>query len=542
MKKARILVCILMALMFAMPSTLGALAAGTDTSEFNINWFVDLSWWKWGGLEWGQDVVSRIIKEKTGANITFIVPASDDGTQLATMIASDTLPDVITINAWWSSTNRALTNKMAAEGLILPMNDLIDKYAPEAWKVIRPDVFSWYAEGDGKTYLLPNYAYSNMDLAAGEQLVPNGCFTVRKDLWEAIGSPDMSTAEGLLAACQKVKDEVGTYNGQDIIPIQLYEGVGNSIGWLSEYFATPYESADGQYLYDFLQPQYKEALKFLNTAYKMGYISDANFSDNRDLINEKIASGRVFVQFTACQDFSPAMQSLYDLDPNAVYVPFVLRNSAGDDPVLMDIRGMGWLNTAITKNAKQPDRIIKLFEYLISDEGQIANAYGEEGVNWNWTADGKIEQTEATKADIAAGNATKYGLGSLMMLDNWALRRKWVAPETNPKILATVDTYVKIPMAQYSFDYSAAGLKIDPTDPRVADMQEVSAKINNIRVPYIAQMVVAADDAAFEALYNNAIADMKAAGLDNLLVFNNDGFQNAKKALGIEFSWHPLVK
>ncbi len=542
MKKTRILVTVLMALLLAMPVLNVGVAQTADNSEFNLTWYVDLSWWKWGGLEWGQDVVSRIIKEKTGANITFIVPASDDGTQLATMIASGTLPDVITIEGWWDASNRALTNKMAAEGLILPFNDLIDKYAPEAKDVIRPDVFSWFAEADGKTYLLPNYAYSNKDLAEGEQLIPNGCFTVRKDLWEAIGSPDMSTPEAFLAACKKVMDEVGTYNGQSIIPIQLYEGVGNSVLWLSQYFATPYENADGQYQYDFLQPQYKEALKFLNTAYNMGLINEANFSDNRDLVNEKIASGRVFAQFTAPQDFVPAMQSLYDTDPNAVYVPFELRNSAGDEPVLQDIRGMGWLTTAVTSNAKNPDRIMKLISYLLSDEGQIACTYGEEKVNWNWTQDGKIEQTAETKADIQAGNGAKYGLGSFMMLDNYALRRKWEVPTTDPKLLATQDTIVKVPMAKYSYDFTAAGLKIDPTDPRVANLQEVSTKIASIRTPYIAQLVTAKDDAAFETLYQNAITDMQAAGLNDLIAFNNDGFQNAKKALGIAFSWPPLTK
>jgi len=514
----------------------------SDNSPFSIEWYVDLSWWKWNGSEWGKDLTSSIIKEKTGANISFLVPAGDDGQQLSTMVASDSLPDVITIEAWWNTRNRALTNKLATEGVILAYNDLIDQYAPTMKNVIRQDVFNWYAEADGKTYLLPNYAYSNQDLAPGEQLIPNGCFTVRKDLLEAIGNPDISTPEGLLAACQKIKEEVKEYKGQSIIPIQLYEGVGNSILWLSQYFATPYEDASGNYLYDFLQPQYKEALKFLNTAYRQGLISDANFSDTRDLVNEKIASGRVFAMFTAPQDFTQQLQTLYQSDNNAVYVPFVLRNSAGQDPVLQDIRGMGWLTTAITKNAKKPDRIIKLFEYLLSDEGLIDTQFGKEGVTFDWNSDKtKITLRKEAVEDIANGGK-QYAIGSFMMLDNYARRRVWEdTSSADPMTKATVDTYIKVPMAKYSYDYTAAGLKVDPTDPRVEKMQDVSTKIANARQKNIARIIVSKTDDEFEKNYQAAIDELKELGLDELIQYNNDAFQRAKQSLGIKYSW-PLLQ
>ena len=500
--------------------------------SFDLSWYVDLSWWKWNGSDWGTDTVSKIIQEKTGANVTFTVPAADDGQQLATMIASDALPDVITVEGWWNAKNRALTNRMASEGYILPLNDLVTR--PE---VIRDDVFSWFSEADGKTYLLPNYAYSKKDLKPGEQLVPNGCITIRKDLWEKIGSPDMSTAESFLAACQKVKDEIKEYNGQPIIPIQVYEGVGNSALWIGQYFATPFEDRDGNYLYDFLQPQYKEGIKFLNAAFRRGLIGEANFSDNRDLLNEKVASGRVFAQITAPQDFGLQMQALYDTDPKAVYIPVVLKNSAGEDPVLQDIRGMGWLTTAITKSAKDPKKIMGLFEWLMSDEGQISCAYGIEGETYQKNSDGSLSVLQTVLDDITAGNGKKYGLGALMMLDNWAFRRNLEAPATDPRILATNDTYIKAPVAKYSYDYTAAGLKIDPTDSRVQAMTEVSVKIANLRNENLARLVVAKNETEFDTLWEQTIADMKDLGLDGLIQYNNDMFKNAKKSLGVEFAW-----
>lgn len=515
----------------------------TDNSPFTVNWYVDLSFWKWkGASEWGGDLVSSIIKEKTGAAIKFITPATDDGQQLTTMVASNSLPDMITLGAWWSPRSRTLDNKLATEGMLYSYNELMDKYAPTMWNTIRKDVFGWYAEKDGKTYIYPDYAYSNQDLAPGEHMIPNGCITVRKDLWEAIGSPDMSTPEGYLAACKKVMDEVKTYNGKPIIPIQLYEGVGNSMLWLSEYFATPYEDADGNYLYDILQPQYKAAMKFLNTAYRQGFISNANFSDTRDKINENFASGRVFTQITAPQDFLTQMQTLYTADPKAAYVPFVFRGYEGQDPVLMDSRGMGYLTTSITKNAKQPDRCIKLIEYLISEEGTIDTMYGKEGITFDWVDNHtKIKVRQEQLDDAAKNNSAKYAVASMYLLDNYAMRRKWDAEPTDPMTLATADIYIKKPMAQYAFDMTAAGLKLDPAGPNYSKYQDMDAKIAAARYAATAQIIVAKTDAEFESRYNALVDELKGLGLDEIIAYKNEGFQAAKKALGQERSWAPLL-
>lgn len=514
--------------------------AGND-ELVEINWYVDLPYWTWAGQGFGEDLTSQMIMDATGVKINFIVPASDDSEQLSAMIASDSLPDIITVEGWFNDNTRMLTYQMATEGYIWSINDLMDQYCPEMKDNIRQDVFDWYAEADGKTYLLPNFAYSKDDLSEGEKLVPNGCITIRKDLYEAIGSPDMSTPEGFLDACLKVKNEIKQYDGQDIIPIQMYEGVGNSMLWLSQYFATPYEDEDGNYLYDFTQENYKEALQFLNKAYNMGLISDANFSDTRDLVNEKIASGRVFCQITAPQDFVTPMQSLYDLDSNAVYIPVVLRNSKGEDPVLQDIRGFGWLVSCVSKSTENPEAVARLINWLLSDEGQIATTFGKEGVTYTMQDDGKIAYTEEYEKALAAGDTKKYALSAMNLLANYAFTRHYEPVATDPKILATVDTYVKQPMAQYAYDYSAQGLKLDPADPRKEEMSQLSVKISDFRTQTIAELITASEN-SFDSQYQQAVETLNSMGLAELVNYNNDGFQNAKKALGIERSWPPYIE
>jgi len=117
-----------------------------DTSDFKVDWYVNLSWWKWPG-EYGNDYLSALLRKKTGAVINFITPAGDGSQQLATMIASGTLPDIVTVESWLD-----YETKMAQGGYLWPMNDLIDQFSPDFNDIIYKDIYSWYAEPDGKTY------------------------------------------------------------------------------------------------------------------------------------------------------------------------------------------------------------------------------------------------------------------------------------------------------------------------------------------------------------------------------------------------------
>lgn len=96
-------------------------------------------------------------------------------------------------------------------------------------------------------------------------------------------------------------------------------------------------------------------------------------------------------------------------------------------------------------------------------------------------------------------------------------------------------------MAKYTADYNAAGGKFDPTDPRFEPMQEVATKLENARKEYIAKIIASKTEAEFERNYNEAIQVLKELGLDEFIKWKNDGFQNAKNALGQKHSWKPLL-
>lgn len=509
--------------------------------EFTVDWYVNLSWWAWNGLGWGQDLVSQTIKEKTGVNINFITPASDGGEQLSTMIASDALPDIITLQGLWDGTDRMLAYQLAMDGYLTSYDELIE-LNPKLGEVARQDVLDWYRENDGKAYMYPNYAYSSQDIAPGEKLAPNRMISIRQDLWKAIGSPEMSTPSDFLAAVAKVKSEVGTYDGKDIIGIQLYEGANEALSIMNQYFATPTENADGTLAYQFDMEGTRESLAFLNEAYRMGLITEANFSDTRDMINEKVASGRVFAMVTAPQDFINQLGTLYDADSEAVYQHVVLRNSKGEDPVLSDLSGWGWLMTGVSSEAENKEQIAKLIEYLLSDEGQILTTYGVEGVTFNYNADGTISMSEQYLQDTNANDAKKYAVGAMNLFGNYAFTRRFDSLPTDAKALATNDVVMKTPMSEYSYNFSAAGGKEDPSDPRKTEMSELNVRISTFTKTAIAELITANSEEAFNAKFDEVKATLEQMGARTLNDYNNEWFQVGKEAMGLDFIWPAYQK
>ncbi len=512
----------------------GGESTATAQAVTPVDWFINLTWYKYGG-DWGKDKFSQEVEKKFGLKLNFVLPAQEGGQQISTMIASGTLTDIVTVESWLN-----YRSKMAKAGLLWGYDDLIAKYDPSFGKIVRKDIMDWYREADGKSYGLPNFAYSKYDLKPGQRLRPNAGFTLRSDLYAAIGKPPITTPDTLLAALQKVKDQAGTYQGKSVIPLELYEfnDQGNSsVMWLSQYFATRFEDPSGNWVYDITQDKYYEALKFLNEAYRRGLISPENLTDNRDQINQKVASGRVFAMMTAPQDFVEQERSLYRADNKAQYDGFVVRNYENEDPVLSDISGFGWLTTSVAKTAKAPDKITRFLHWLNSDEGQWVTFWGWKDETYTVGKDGRVAMTDAFNAASKDGTAgARWGIG-FMLQQNWLWAMNKAPIASDPESLALDEDRQKTPSMPYSWDGRLRGIKSNPDDPRANDMQTLANKINLFWGKQLPKIIIAGSEADAHQIWQDTIAQMKGMGLDTLIAYNNEGFQATKKAMSVTFAW-----
>ncbi|WP_148929245.1 extracellular solute-binding protein [Paenibacillus methanolicus] len=357
-----------------------------DTTPITFDWYINFDWFtgKWGG-----NVVSDYITKKTGVSLNFIVPAGDAGEKLNTMITARSLPDFITIASYEDA-----VQKIIKGGMALPLNELADQYDPYFFKVADPAKLGWYSQADGNVYGYPNASSSPADYRKyGRLFTSNQTFVVRKDMYEALGRPDMSTPEGFLGALKAAKAKFPEVDGQPLIPIGLHEftetGNYSLDSYLQNFLAIP-QQKDGK-LYDRRSdPAYLKWLKVFRQANEDGLMpTDVYIDEKRLEKDEKISQGRYFAMLYQWSDFTEINQALYRKDPNKAYIAIDgPANDAHDAPTLAGNGVSGWTVTLISKNVKDKKRAIAFLSYLLSEEGNKDLFLGEKGVTYD-TIDGQ---------------------------------------------------------------------------------------------------------------------------------------------------------
>ena len=500
--------------------------------DWDMEWYVNDSSFSWNS--YGSDRVSEILHEKTGVNIKFTVPVTDDGQKLSTMIAGNKLPDVISVQCWYNS-----CSQLASQGYLYPLDGLIERWAPSFKDREQPDMWNYFKEGDGYTYGVPNFAYSTVYVNDADRMEPNGCLMVRENWYvEAVnaGYP-MTSAQSFIDGCKYIASKHA-----DAIPFQLgaFTNEGNSsIDWLAQYFCSEFEDSTGKYQDIRLTEHYQEMLGFLHDCTKEGIIKNSNFSDKAEQIRTNIARGKVFVSAVTPQDYQNAFINIYSQQNSIKYIPLVLRNSNGDAPILQDISGNGYLLTMVTKNAKRPDKIIKLLDYLYSEEGQRLVAFGEEGESWNWNEDHTAIVWTNKYVSGVNGNTVDQawintlGLYQMTLLMNLAYINK-VKPLNGRR---PVDIYVdnmKRPLTPYSYNFKPTFLKHDTGD---ANYFTVSTKANKIKTKWAEAIVniIRAND--WQKEYNDAITYARRQGLDQVIDFYSISYQTTKQLVGVEWGY-----
>jgi putative aldouronate transport system substrate-binding protein len=398
------------------------------STPIKFQWYINFSWFS---RQWGQSKVSKYITQKTGVDVEFIVPAGNEAERLNAMIAGNTLPDLITLG-WWEGQ----VGLMVDAGLVEPLNVLAEQYDPYFFKVADKDKLGWYTRNDGNIYGYPNASYTPSDYAKYQgKLTANETFLVRKDMWEALGKPDMSTPEGFLAALRAAKEKFPTINGQPIIPLSFQEFTDTGNTALQAYllhFLNMKPEKDGKYESFDLgvnDPEYVRWLKTFRQAAQEGLIPMDVFVDKRSQIEEKAAQGRYFCMMFQNWDMQAPQNALYARDPNMIYIAVDgPKNSRNDPPALAGGGISGWTITLISKNCKDKARAIQFLSYLISEEGQMDTYFGILGDTYT-VVDGiptlvpsvkEVNLTDKNKQEIEIGVDYTY-----WMLMDTAWQGQW---------------------------------------------------------------------------------------------------------------------
>ncbi|BCJ95918.1 ABC transporter substrate-binding protein [Anaerocolumna cellulosilytica] len=491
--------------------------------KVDLTWYINFSWFT---TPWGENLVSKTISEETGVNIKFIVPAGNEAEKLNSLIASDSLPDLVTLG-WYEPQ----VGDIIEDGLVYPLDELAEQYDPYWFKVADDGRIGWFTQKDGHIYGYPNSSFSPSDYEKYDNISSNQTFLVRKDIYEAIGSPDMTTPEGFKAAVKAAKEQFPEVNGQPLIPIGAHEfatnGNNSFDNYLCNFLAVPYEK-NGEFNDRFTDPELVRWLKTFRELGEEGYLADDIFIDKRAQMEEKIAQGRYFCMLYQRTDLQSQQKILYANDPNSIYMAVDgPKNSKGDAYTLPGTGINGWTLTMISKNCDRPDRAIQLFSYLMSEHGQHMTWLGVEGVTWDYV-DG-VETMKPEIKELLTTDRTEYdklyGADSAywMFQDN-AMALKWAVETPNP--LGQ--------MERWTYPYIITTSPYEITLEAGSKEADIQSKVDNEWGVVLPKLLLADNEAEFDTIWAEFMQKRKDWGIDNVLETKTNLMNEAKQKLGIK--------
>ncbi|ETT37617.1 sugar ABC transporter substrate-binding protein [Paenibacillus sp. FSL K6-1122] len=453
----------------------------------DLTWYVNADWWN---TDFGKDIVTKKIKEDLNINIKFI---TGDDTKLNTFFAGGDMPDLLTV----FDSNSPVVQKAATWAM--PLNDLAEKYDPYFNKVAAADTLNWFQLADGKTYGYPNYSNTQEDYDSGN-IPAKTAFIIRKDVYEALGSPVIGTPEEFQNVMKRIKQEFPA-----LIPFgfnAVGEGTGSLGDTLQDFIGVPLETESGEFYDRNLDEDYLTWLKTLNTVYRDGNISDDSFADDGTAFEEKVKSGKYA---TMLLDGTPQqggnLQIYMSANPGKEYVAIDgPQSTKGNAPTLNQSGITGWMINFISKDCKDPAKAIQIFTYLLSEEGQTLMNYGIEGETYQTKADGSVELLPAVK-DLQLNNADQfkkdYRMGEFMFFGHD--RHKALSADAFPEAIKQMQEWGKGKLKPH---FILENISPDQGTPEARALSAINTKWNTTLV----SMVRSKDDAS----YNNALASYKS--------------------------------
>lgn len=509
----------------------GDIPAGEDAPAWQryageavtFDWYVNYSWFN---TEWGGNVVSDKITEETGVNIRFITPNGNEGEKLDALIAADSLPDFITLG-WWEPQ----VNEMIDEGLVYALNELADSYDAYFHEVSDVDAVSWYTQEDGNIYGYPNSCVTPKDIETCDNIGSNQTFLVRKDIYEAIGSPDMTTPEGFRAAVEKANEMFPTVDGEPLIPVgaHVFNDQGNVSFdmYLMNFLAVPFE--EGGRIYDrYTDEDYVTWLKMFRELGEKGLLADDIFIDQRTQMEEKLVKGRYFCMIYQYSDMLSQQKTLYQKHPERIYMAVDgPKNAAGDDHTLTTSGINGWTVTLISKNCEHPERAIAFMDYMLSEQGQLRISLGVEGETFDYV-DGRPVLREEVKTllntDRAAYDRIYGGDDAYWMLQDNIMQLKWQQPPEEPVRQIMEWSY---PYVVYNGQYDA----FLPNGSREAYEDE---KIELLWSGTLPRLLLAESEEEFDRIFADFLQQREANGFEEVQAAKTELMRQAKEKMGIE--------
>ena len=353
-------------------------------------------------------------QRKLGVDIEFIHPAEgQESEQFNVMSASRDLKDVVSYD--WKAYNGGAV-KAAQDGVIIKLDDYIEKCMPNFSKLMKenPDVKRLAQSYNGSIYVIPCFS---------DDIMTNAVFgpQIRKDWLDKLGLSVPETIEDWHRVLKAFKEKDPNGNGKaDEIPF----ATGGEATFMR--FSRAYDgieddfciNKDGEIVFGFIEPEFKEFLIEMNKWYKEGLISSEYVAEDPSIADTEMMtdlsgafigySGSAMARYnTTGRESNP--------DYEVIGVQWPTHN--GGKPFCgypyMKSIGTPEKGMALSTSNKNIEKTLEFIDYFYGDEGAMLMNWGVEGETYE--KDGNTYKFTDTIMHNSEGKTpieaiTQYGL------------------------------------------------------------------------------------------------------------------------------------
>ena len=339
------------------------------------------------------DVWKRV-EEKTGLDLRWEFVSSLAQTkdqQFNLIMVSGNLPDIMAY--YQGQGGHEIIYRYGQEGAFLPLEDLIVKHAPNLKRVLLDDpaIRDAITAPDGHVYLVP--MLSALNAARG--------WFIRYDWLKKVGMSAPKTTEDLYKVLVAFRDKDPNGNGKkDEIPMiarRRGDDWDYNIGALAYAFDadTSWVVRNGKVVFGPSEPQYRDYLEYIQKLYGEKLLDQevlTRAGNPRDELLGRDLAGCLHDWFASTADLNDKLASKIPGFELRHFAPPVGTAKKPYTRIQMSkVRNDGgWVISAKTK---YPVEIIKMMDFLFSEEGNRLMNFGIEGVHYTLVG-GKPKYTD----------------------------------------------------------------------------------------------------------------------------------------------------
>lgn len=434
--------------------------------------------------------IYKAISEKLNITIKMQPITWDDyGTKIQMWAASGQLPDVFAMDAFGSKNYSNWTS----QGIVRTIPDDLSQY-PVLEKYLSSESFQAMKSTDGKFYCIPRANYTNLQYGMMENIV-----LYRWDWAQQVGITEepqsyddfVNMLKAIVENDPEGKKTVGLTFKEPTVQMLRLLMTCNPVATYGEAASYRWIKEDGQFIPAYFSKNTVKGIQDMKDMFDMGIIDKDLATLKYKEGESKFYSGRA----AACWENSTKPDEWAKTYPDKNFTDCVkiLKTWPSEDGNRYQyVDGASSSESYFNANVddKKMDRILRLYDYLLSDEGRAYYQYGIEGVDYKRDGDKIIylkdgQLVDKPNTDLEEKYASTKSLGNLA---TWGSDFYW--DPTNSSAINEPENF------QMNLDYINWGLE----NMKIADY---SIPLTFMSTPAKDKFTVTISDDLIKMMYDN---------------------------------------